>query len=61
MRPEWPDTSDWKKHWLLSEDWVFLNHGSFGACPNVVLEAQSKLRKSMEATPVQFLWRQHDE
>lgn len=61
MRPEWPDTSEWKKHWLLSEDWVFLNHGSFGACPNVVLEAQSKLRGSMEATPVQFLWRQHDE
>ncbi len=61
MRPEWPATSDWKKHWLLSDDWVFLNHGSFGACPKVVLEAQSELRNLMESAPVQFLWRHHDE
>ncbi len=44
----------------MSEEIVFLNHGSFGACPRVVLEAQSRLRQEMEAAPVQFLARTHD-
>ncbi|MEI7928699.1 MAG: aminotransferase class V-fold PLP-dependent enzyme, partial [Verrucomicrobiales bacterium] len=61
MSPKWPATSDWKKHWLLSGDSVFLNHGSFGACPKLILKAQSKLRELMETKPVQFLWRHHDE
>src|SRR5439155_18265437 len=36
---------------------TFLNHGSFGACPNPVLDAQTALRAAMEAQPVDFLWR----
>ena len=27
-----------KEHFLLDEDIIFLNHGSFGACPKVVFE-----------------------
>ena len=40
---------------------MFLNHGSFGACPAAILKLQAKLRRQMEAEPVQFLWRRYEE
>ena len=40
---------------------VFLNHGSFGACPRPILKLQAELRREMEAEPVQFLWRHYEE
>jgi len=40
---------------------VFLNHGSFGACPKPILKLQAELRRQMEAEPVQFLWRRYEE
>ena len=47
--------------WPLDRDVVFLNHGSFGACPTAVLRHQAALRAEMEAEPVRFLSRELDD
>jgi len=46
--------------WSLDPAVIFLNHGSFGACPTAVLDAQHRLRMQMEAEPVRFLSRELD-
>lgn len=53
-----PAPSPLAAHWDLAPDVVFLNHGSFGACPRVVLEEQQRLRRELEAEPVRFLHRE---
>lgn len=42
---------------LLDPDLVFLNHGSFGACPRPVFEAHVALQLALERNPVEFLGR----
>ena len=49
------------KLWPLDGGVVFLNHGSFGACPTEVLRHQAALRAEMEAEPVRFLSRELDD
>lgn len=46
------------RHWDLDPDFAFLNHGSFGATPRVVLERQSELRAQLESQPVRFYVRE---
>ena len=42
--------------WSLADDAVFLNHGSYGACPLVVQQEQERLRREMEAQPDDFFY-----
>lgn len=44
-------------HWGLRADVLHLNHGSFGACPSVVLAAQHALQAELESAPTDFMWR----
>jgi isopenicillin-N epimerase len=40
---------------LLDPDVVFLNHGSFGACPRPVFAEYQRLQRELELDPVEFL------
>ena len=42
------------KHWTFDPSRVFLNHGSFGACPDFVIKEQRMWQDLMEKEPVQF-------
>lgn len=42
---------------LLRPDMIFLNHGSFGACPRPVFAAYQAWQAELEAQPVEFLGR----
>ena len=44
--------------WTLDPSVTFLNHGSFGACPEAVQRAQARWRTRLEAEPVRFYLRE---
>lgn len=47
--------------WRLDPAITFLNHGSFGACPEPVLAVQRDWRDRLETEPVRFLARELDD
>lgn len=52
---------DLARHWTLDPDIAFLNHGSFGACPEPVLARQAELRAELERQPVEFFVRRYED
>jgi isopenicillin-N epimerase len=52
--------SPFRARWSLDPKIVFLNHGSFGACPTEVLQVQAELRARLESEPVRFLVREYE-
>ncbi len=47
--------------WQLDPNVVFLNHGSFGACPKAVLDKQTQWRSQLESQPLRFFMREFEE
>lgn len=47
--------TDLRSEFLLRPDVVFLNHGSFGACPRPVFAEYQRLQRELEEEPVDFL------
>jgi isopenicillin-N epimerase len=43
--------------YLIRPDVVFLNHGSFGACPRPVFETYQRWQRELESDPVDFIGR----
>lgn len=46
-----------RSHFLLDDDVVFLNHGSFGACPRPVIDIHLGWQRQLERQPVEFVMR----
>jgi len=49
-----PKKGKMASNWGLDENIVFLNHGSFGATPKVIIEEQRRWQDLMEKEPVRF-------
>jgi isopenicillin-N epimerase len=47
----------YRDRWGLDPDLTYLNHGTVGAVPRVVLEEQRRLRDAIEREPARFLLR----
>ncbi|HLW60776.1 MAG TPA: aminotransferase class V-fold PLP-dependent enzyme [bacterium] len=53
--PRVPGPSDLRPQFLLRPGVVFLNHGSYGACPRPVFDTYQQWQRELEEQPVEFL------
>ncbi len=53
--------NDLTRYFLLDPEIVFLNHGSFGACPQPVFEEYQRWQRELERQPVEFLGRRFND
>lgn len=44
-----------RQHWTLLDGAIFLNHGSFGACPRIVQDERAHLLRALEEHPDGFI------
>lgn len=49
-----------REHFLIDPEIIFLNHGSYGACPRPVFETYQRWQAELERQPVAFFRRVHD-
>lgn len=56
-----PATNHLRPLFLLRPDVVFLNHGSFGACPQPVFDTYRAWQLELERQPVEFLGRRFND
>jgi isopenicillin-N epimerase len=52
-----PDARSLRREFLLDPQVTFLNHGSFGACPDPVMRTFQSWQRELEREPVEFLLR----
>jgi isopenicillin-N epimerase len=52
-----PSAAELRREFLLDPEVAFLNHGSFGACPQPVFERYQAWQRELEREPVDFLAR----
>jgi isopenicillin-N epimerase len=50
-----------KKEFLIDDEIIYLNHGSFGACPRFVFDIYQEWQLELERQPVEFLGRRAPE
>ena len=43
-----------KENFLIDSETIFLNHGSYGACPRPVFEEYQNWQRLLEIQPVRF-------
>jgi isopenicillin-N epimerase len=53
--------NNFKDDFLLDQSVIYLNHGSFGACPKPVFQSYQEWQRQLEMHPVRFLGRQAGE
>jgi isopenicillin-N epimerase len=57
ISPPAPLRPELRQRWMLKPDLCFLNHGSFGAIPRAVFDAQTRWRERIEADPIEMIGR----